>query len=231
MIKFLSRYTRKNHRSHDSRSPGLEAPGKGEGDRLNVSDVLPRDIQMATLQLRHQVFCEELGWLPTVGTELEIDEFDVECDSVVAWQGEDVLGMLRLVRGPGPYMIDRYFSHHLESAPDIGRGSDVAEISRLCVRKDVRQNLFPSSNGPMPISLHLYRGTYAWARRNGVRFHYCITTPAVARLLTRQGIPLRAISRSQASEDRCDQVLSILDWREFEGQRRFSDLVEWFKSA
>lgn len=175
--------------------------------------------------LRHQVFCDELGWLPTNASASEADFLDPICDHLAVWSDSVLVGYIRLARGPGPYLTERCFRHHLEGGTSIRSTPDTAEISRLCVRKEFRRVRASSPLGLFPLSQWLFRETYRWCMAKNVRYTFFVTTEAVARLLRHRGFPIRRMNLWNAGET--TQVLSELDWREFEALGA-KPLLDWF---
>ena len=84
---------------------------------------------------RKRVFIDQLGWrLPTVGSWLEVDEFDNEYTVyLIACSADDDrhLASVRLLPTTRPHMMSSLFSTLCESGPIIG--DDVWEISRFTV--------------------------------------------------------------------------------------------------
>jgi acyl-homoserine lactone synthase len=84
---------------------------------------------------RKRVFIDQLGWrLPTVGSWLEVDEFDNEYTVyLIACSAEDDrhLASVRLLPTTRPHMLSTIFAGLSDGGPVIG--DDVWEISRLTV--------------------------------------------------------------------------------------------------
>jgi N-acyl-L-homoserine lactone synthetase len=84
---------------------------------------------------RKRVFIDQLGWrLPTVGSWLEVDEFDNEYTVyLIACSAEDDrhLASVRLLPTTRPHMLSTLFAGLPEDGPAVG--DDVWEISRLTV--------------------------------------------------------------------------------------------------
>ena len=84
---------------------------------------------------RKRVFIAQLGWqLPTVGSWLEVDEFDNEYTVyLIACSADDDrhLASVRLLPTTRPHMLSTIFAGLNEGSPVVGE--DVWEISRLTV--------------------------------------------------------------------------------------------------
>lgn len=180
----------------------------------------------AALRLRHDVFCDELKWVNPTGPCQELDVFD-ECSTNLGLvEGEELRAYLRLTRGPGPFMIDVFFPHLLETP--LPRSPRVAELSRLCIHGSFRKLRIPTRIGALPLSMFLYREAFRWSRAVGVDVLYFVTTSRIARLLSMQGLTIESVASCGEGID--NQVLSTLDWN------RFLDLgkpclVDWFSEA
>jgi N-acyl-L-homoserine lactone synthetase len=180
----------------------------------------------SALRLRCDVFCEELGWVEPTSADREYDVFDGSSVNLgLVCQGE-VAAYLRLTPGPGPFMIDTFFSHLLADGIRLERSDRVAELSRLCVHRDHRSARFESPRGAAPLSLMLYREAYRWCQEEGVERLYFVTTPRVARLVSLQYFPIRALARFD--DGREGQVLAALDWADFH-RKAPAPMREWFR--
>ena len=187
------------------------------------------ELDPAASRLRHQVFVNELSWISDSGGETDRDEIDERSVGFSLWDAGELVAYLRLTPAPGPFMIDRFFPH-LCLRTGVPRGSDVAEISRLCVARDRRDYRVPTPVGDVSQSLLLYRELFAWCRLRKVRYLYFVTTTRVSRLLRLQGFPLSVLERF--GEGRVDdQNLCLLDWNLF-ASKSFglgAVLANWFR--
>lgn len=180
----------------------------------------------SALRLRCGVFCDELGWVEPTSPRREYDVFDGSSVNLgLVCQGE-VAAYLRLTPGPGPFMIDTFFSHLLADGIRLERSERVAELSRLCVHRGHRSARFESPRGPAPLSLMLYREAYRWCQEEGVETLYFVTTPRVARLVSLQCFPIRPLARFD--DGREGQVLAALDWADFH-RKAPAAIRDWFR--
>jgi N-acyl amino acid synthase of PEP-CTERM/exosortase system len=167
-------------------------------------------------QLRYKVFCEETGFehAERFPDGQERDEYDDFAAHFLVWDRMDRewAGAMRLVdasRTPLP-------SERICASPLKGleaRRSRTVEFSRLCILPKYRST--PSADrfgmyrplaapgaAQIPvvfrqtdneILLRLIRATYGWGHRSNARYCYGIITPALARILSRFGIPLKVV--------------------------------------
>lgn len=196
--------------------------------RLQLGPVENEFLLDSLAGLRHSVFCSELGWVPLSPDSREEDCLDPFSHHIAAWFGSEVVGYLRLVRAPDPFLTELCFRHHLGAGVNLRKTRNCAEISRMCIRKDFRLRRFPSDIGPIPLSLWLYRETYRWCRDERIRYNVFVTTRGMARLLGVQGFPLRKLSELERP---ADQVLSELDWTAFEDRLAGTAMLDWFRNC
>jgi len=200
-----------------------------EGEDV-VKSLLDFQEMTAAYQLRHQVFCRELGWVPAQEGGLEIDEYDRFAIpfGILDRQG-GVKGYLRAVRGDQGFMIEREFSQMVDKSHPIRKVADTVEISRLCVVPGERGR--PS--GEYPVFMVLTKGLYRWCLQNGVRYLYLVVEQRVHRLLSASGLPSRLIGEPQVMPDGVTALAALLDWREFETMNALKRprLLEWFSEG
>lgn len=138
------------------------------------------------LQLRHQVYCVERGFLDADGV-LEMDEFDKRSRHVVlvGRRTGNVVGTVRMVTGSernrqGSFPMQR------ACAPDLLHHipmNSTVEISRFAISKERRGGVSASL-----LRLGLVQGLVRLSREYGVT-HWCaIMEPALLRLLSRSAI-------------------------------------------
>jgi N-acyl amino acid synthase of PEP-CTERM/exosortase system len=128
------------------------------------------------LRIRHEVYCEELGWEPESETGLEMDAYDenaLHC-LLMAVNSQRYIGCVRIVL---PNTLDLNHSLPLQDLcknslypghPDLDAmaRSEVAEVSRLAIVADFRRRKNERGN---PVSLNLEHDGSIQGRR---RFPY-----------------------------------------------------------
>jgi N-acyl amino acid synthase of PEP-CTERM/exosortase system len=169
-------------------------------------------------QLRYKVFCEETGFehADRFPDRLERDEYDQFASHFLVWdrlEGEWA-GAMRLVAASSTHLpCEKICSSPLKGLEP--RRPRTVEFSRLCILRKYRRTLSATQFGthrpyghpeatPVPVVfrqtdnevlLRLLRASYGWGHRTSVRYCYFIITPALARILTRLGIPLKAVGK------------------------------------
>jgi N-acyl-L-homoserine lactone synthetase len=144
-------------------------------------------------RLRYQVYCVERGFLNAgdYPEQLERDEFDrFSLHIGVMDGGRDLIATSRLVKvsmaGLPLFRHCGIFPHEDELYREENR---IAEISRLCMSRDLRDGRAGGSR----IALSLYRATYQASKRFGLTHWLVAMEPSLHRLLSALGVPFRAI--------------------------------------
>lgn len=164
--------------------------------------------------LRHEVFCEELGRVPSssgecAGPQLETDDFDFQSAHVLCRSAENGLAVAcaRLIL-PGPRGLNVLTRYTLDQPGTHDTPQRVAEIGRLALCSTLRRyrNATPNQGSPSgsaypkkpqdrsmfdgpAVAMGLYHELFQLARANGITHCYAAMEPALARHLTRQGFP------------------------------------------
>lgn len=166
--------------------------------------------------LRHEVFCTELGRVPSCGEQSsdkrpqETDDFDAHSVHVLCRSVEtgDAVGCARLIL-PSPRglnVLSRYQLHSRLSS----EGDRVGEIGRLAISSKLRRYrrdtqlvgpALPSDaseaisrevkrDGPT-VALGLYREIFRLASEHGITQCYAAMEPSLSRMLNRLGFPFQ----------------------------------------
>lgn len=171
----------------------------------------PEEFEMAW-KLRHEVFSEELGWVPRVSSRLEVDRYDDFSEMIGVFTDDmELLGSLRIIQPPHPFMIDKEFACMMPAGKNIRRTSDMAEITRLCVKKEFRSGKY----GPNITNI-LYKGLYHWNNLNNVRYSAMVVDNRCFRVLRLGCLPVEAFGDFVTMPDGVKAAVCMLDWREFE---------------
>jgi N-acyl amino acid synthase of PEP-CTERM/exosortase system len=184
-----------------------------------------------SFRLRHQVFCEELGWVPKNIEQVEVDDYD---DNAIPIGVFDLFGRLysylRLIMPGEPFMIEREFLSMVGPGHKIRREDDTAEISRLCIAPDLRREMVHGEYGSHSTSVVLLKGIYKWCKLSGIRYLYAVTEEKIYRLACAKGFPFKLIGEPTHMPDGVVAVAMILDWNEFEAQSALKRprMAEWF---
>ncbi len=181
--------------------------------------------------LRHKIFCKELEWVPQSNDTIEIDDYD---DNAVFFgifnEQNSLVAFLRLILPEKDFMIEKVFSFLVESKHKIRKENDTAEISRLCVSPEARNDTVSGNFGIHNISMFLYKGLYHWCLKNNIRCLYLVVEHKVYRLCRAKGFPCELIGQPLTMPDGVKAVAAIMDWREFEALNTVKrpEMMRWF---
>ncbi len=163
--------------------------------------------------LRHEVFCAELGRVPSChehpgARPMETDEFDAHSVHVLCRSVEtgEAVGCARLIL-PSPKGLNVLSRYKLHGERSLGEDS-VGEIGRLAISSKLRryrrdtQLMGPAlpaaatdlvgrdikRDGPT-VALGLYREIFRLASEHGIANCYAAMEPSLSRMLKRLGFP------------------------------------------
>ena len=172
----------------------------------------------AAFRIRHEVYCNELGYEPAHPDGLEQDAFDARSLHCLlrSVANDEFVGCVRLVladthdpseRLPFEGLCGTTIDRRLVD-PDALPRETIAEVSRLAVvsryrrRRGERQTAATISEGDFGtpdrprfpyLAVGLYLAMLAQARRHGIETLFMLTEPRLARQLTRLGVRLQQI--------------------------------------
>jgi len=198
-----------------------------------VKNLIDEREKIQAHRLRHRIFCQELGWVPQSTDMLEIDDYDDSAVFLGVFDEQDKLvAFLRFVLPEKTFMIEKTFSSLIGLEHKIRKEKDTAEISRLCIVPEARNNIIYGNFGIHTISMFLYKGVYHWCNRNGIRYLYLVAEHKVYRLLYAKGFPCKMIGAPLTLEDSTIAVAAIIDLREFESVNKVKrpEMMGWFAS-
>jgi len=195
---------------------------------------LGREQQEQTYRLRHQVYCEDLGWEERRTDALETDEHDAHSLHCLARskQSGNLAGCVRLVLArpgdPGhPFPFELTCAETLDRALIdrlAGNRQRVAEVSRLAIGRDYRRRrgeeaspgtLLESSFGTAEqprfpyLLVGLYMAVFVVAERHQLDTLFLLVEPRLSRHLNHLGIGNQPIGR--AAEHRGLRVPAMID--------------------
>jgi len=153
---------------------------------------LPTPDRESMFKLRYEVFVERLGWDVATVDHQERDHFDeLERVSYVLAKAPDGLvdACWRILPTTGPYMLRDTFPELLHGQP-APEADDCWELSRFAVataRTDTNHAAF----SPVPVALMVE--LVAFAKAHGIERYVTVTTPALERMLKRQGVHIHRI--------------------------------------
>lgn len=195
--------------------------------------IIKNDTMVSAYRLRHQVFCEELRWVPWSDDGLERDVYDAHAEHFGVYKQGSVLSYLRLVSPNYRYMLEKEFSSLVGPDHAIRKNSDTREVSRLCVRSNERSTKIKTEIGSVGVSMLLYRSVYQWCVAREVRYLYLVVEYKVLRLLKIFGFPCELIGEPTRMPDGVVAAAAIMDWRDFEEKNLWKrpELVHWFSRS
>lgn len=179
------------------------------------------------LRLRHEVFREELKWVPPSSDGLDLDEYDPYSHSIGIYEEKQgMLGHVRLIHAPDPFMIEKDFSKLLPKDNSFRKTDGMAESTRICVRKDARTDTHLS----MTLAHLLYKAMYHWSLKNGIKKLITIVEKRYYVLLKRSKFPFVPVGEFDLMGEGVLSGIISLDWREFEEviSARRPEFFEWF---
>lgn len=204
---------------------------------FRVVPALTPELADEAYRVRHQVYCEELGWENVREDHMEKDEYDsraVHC-LLQCVQTDNYIGCVRLVL---PDQHDPLAEFPFQEACRDGLYADfpnpksqakgaIAEVSRLAVVKKYRRRRNEATR-PIKVSdsdygsirsprfpyipVGLYLGMSAMAHQMGIEKLYFLTEPSLAKHFTKMGGKLKPIG--EAVEHRGKRVPYEVDVKE-----------------
>lgn len=198
-----------------------------------VARTMNKEDMQKAYSLRHHVFAEELRWVPTDPSGLEVDNYDSNSVHFGVFVGEELLAYLRLVTSTNRFMIEEEFIGLVSDDHAIRKYRDTSEISRLCLSQRGRDYKSISTDfGAYDITMLLYKCVYGWCKEIKVRYLYFVVAKQVFRLLNARGFPCDLVGEPKNMPDGVIAAAAILDWKKFE-MRSVSKkprLLAWFKN-
>lgn len=199
-----------------------------EGNFL-IKTLSQREELDASFRLRHEVFCDELDWVPSTPNRREKDGYDKFAQSLGVFdEKQELVANVRLIRAPRPFMIEKEFSCLVPKDREIGKTMDTAEVTRLCVKRETRRAGLNAFN----VSQLLYKGVYQWSLSNEVRFLVMVVEKKYYRLLRLNGFPVKAVDGFLPMGAGVKAGIITLDWRSFEQENAHKnpELIDWIST-
>lgn len=197
----------------------------------SVREISTETDLLKSYRLRHEIFCEELKWVPVNHEKMEIDSYDENATSFGVFDSRDKLASyLRLLTSEGTFMIEEEFAEMVSSDYIIRHAKDTAEISRLCIAQESRRDLVSTDFGRHSTSVVILKGIYRWCKLHGIRYLYAVTEYKIYRLACAKGFPFKLIGEPKTMPDGVVAVAILLDWEEFEFNNilKRPELMKWF---
>ena len=183
-----------------------------EEENFLVKTLSTHEEMEAAFRLRHDVFSMELKWVPPSSDGMEKDPYDSFSRYLGVFDTSGLLvGHIRIITSEHPFMVEKEFSCMMPEGAKVTKTADVAEITRLCVRKDIRSN---QSMACIPNLL--YKGLYHWNMGNDVRHSLMVVDKRCFRHLRLSGLPVEQLYDFVMMPDGVKAGVCNLDWRRFE---------------
>ena len=198
-----------------------------EGDFLVKTLAAHEELEDA-YRLRHDVFCDELKWVPPSSDGLEKDAYDRFSDLIGVFDSTQTLvGHIRLTPSPHPFMAEKEFSCILPEGLKIAKGPRTSEVTRLCVRKESR-----SAQGPVSIPSMLYKGMYQWSLAMGMRVLVIVVDKRCFRHLKSTGLTVDPLGPFFTMPDGVNAAVCTINWEKFEAvsKEQRPEYLEWMSS-
>jgi len=138
---------------------------------------------------RHRIFVEMLGWqLPSGQSGIELDQFDcLDTMYMIARQGDDVVGVARLLPTHRPYLLKEVFPHLMGGLP-LPNSPDVWELSRFtAIDLSGKPPEGCTRQVSSPIAVGLLTMVLQVAAAHGVQRLITVSPLGIERLLRRSG--------------------------------------------
>jgi N-acyl-L-homoserine lactone synthetase len=169
--------------------------------------VSSKEDRLLLYRLRHEIFREELQWLPLHPQGLDYDRYDEFSDNYAVRSGDGrLVGCVRLTLGNQPYMIEHEFARLLPAGRTLFKSSRTAEVTRLGVARDANGRRDPD------VSRLIYFATHTWAMRHQVSWMYFVTVPTYTVRLSRVGFPTRLLAEPREMDGGVMSEAGYFDW-------------------
>lgn len=183
-------------------------------------------------RLRHQVFVEELGWVPPQEDAMEIDNYDKDCVLVGLYARSELIACLRILLPYQKFMIEKEFKE-IAGEHKVEKTEDTIEVTRFCVSGRVRKCQVDTRYGKFPVVMALEKAFYNWCRYNGMDTVYMVVSKNFLRLLNLLGMPCNSVAPPVKMPDGVTAVAAISSWTSFEdyNKKKRPNLLAWFQDC
>ena len=188
--------------------------------------------KMVAYRLRHQVFAEELKWVPCNQNGMEVDDYDSNCVLVGLFASDRLIACLRILLPSQKFMLEKEFKEIL-GEQKIVKSQNTIEVTRFCIAKEVRKSMVTTKYGDFPIIMALEKAFYNWCRFNGMDNVYMVVSKRFFRLLNLLGMPCEALAPPVKMPDGVVALAAISSWTAFErkNEKKKPNLLAWFKDC
>lgn len=181
-------------------------------------------------RLRHQVFCDTLGWVAPSPTGLEVDSYDASAISLGLFTEQGtLLGLVRIITPDQQFMLENDFVDLVASGHRIRKMTDTIELTRLTLIPSARKEGLSSSYLRL-----LFKGVYQWSLANGVRYLYMEVEERFVRVLDRMGFPSTPVGPpKRLPPAMVVSLAALIDWEVFREHNRAhrAPFLEWMTTG
>lgn len=187
----------------------------------------------AAFRLRHDVFVDELKWVPPSPDGMEKDGYDAFAHSIgifdlSAQTGKDLqlIGYVRLIQSNYPFMAEKEFSSLIPKDKPLKKLPDMVESTRICVKKERRADKV--GNLGLTTGHLLYKAIYNWVLIHNFRFMVAVIEKRYYRHL-KSLFPFESLGEFLPMGDGVLAGTVLLDWRNIEriSFEKRPDFMEW----
>ncbi len=184
----------------------------------------------AAFRLRHEVFAEELQWVPLSSDGREKDAYDAFAAPIGIFNDNgELIGHVRLICSPSPFMIEREFASLLPEPGLFAKSQGMVESTRICIRKGARTDAHQS----LSLAHLLYKAMYSWSLLNDISRMVTIVEQRYFLLLKRSRFPFEPVGGFKPLGKGVMSGIIVLDWRRFDVELSVKrpEFYKWFSSA
>lgn len=183
--------------------------------QLKVAESAAEKLQ--TFKLRHQVYCEELGFEPCNIAGLETDEYDARSAHYLLQHRHSGIpaGTMRMITCNQTALklpVEQYFAGAFTAdslQPSKFQPETICELSRLALAADFRRQPGAANKALLPINSFqnvdmyghyrylaaaLYLAALEHTQLQGFKHAYAVVAPSLARMLNKVGFQFQQIS-------------------------------------
>ena len=195
-----------------------------------VRSIESQEEYLQAYRLRHQVFCETLGWVPSSPTGLEVDSYDASAIPLGLFSEQGILlGLVRIITPDQPFMLETDFVDLVAPGYSIRKEADTIEITRLTLIPSARKEGLSSAYLRL-----LFKGVYQWSLENDVRYLYMEVEERFLRVLDRMGFPSTPVGPAKHLPPAgVHSLAALIDWEVFRrhNQMHRAAFLEWMTTG
>ena len=200
-------------------------------DNLLIKTLSAPEEMDAAYRLRHDVFVDELKWVPPSPDKREIDDYDkfaipIGLFDLSAQTGKELplIGYVRLIQSNYPFMVEKEFACLLPKDKPLKKLPDMVESTRICIKKERRADKVGSLG--LTTGHLLYKAIYNWGIIHNSRYLVTIVEKRYYRHL-KNFLPFKPLGEFLAMGDGVLTGIVLFDWRDRASIEKKPDFMEW----